>query len=547
MKCCADSDVLRYRWLRMSCIRFMVIFPLVAVLYCFSLIGVGLVGAQEIAPADSGFLLFLPAILSAASHNDSGVENGWYVRKGKVVWGYGQHNGWWRVGQRANLTRNAPGQYGPNRTEILPELVENMIRWGYPGFEHNYGLWYDRRRDIHDWQCRDNPNVKSPFLEQPWARSGIGHACDGLSQYDLTKYNGWYFDRLQQFAELAEQNGVVFFNNFYMQHALLERTAHYVDFPWRPGNSIQLTGLPSNVPAANIFYDVGNKTRYGLHRDYIFHVLDVLGKYPEVVHLLSEEYTGPESFVDFWIDTIGEWESKTGKRVHIGLGATKDVLDAILADPLRSKVIDTIDLRYWWYDRSGRLYAPSGGSQVAGRFASGYDSAETTPEQLYRQVKHYRLLYPDKAIIDTIDASRAQTWAFLMAGGSMIIRRMEYPGGEDPKTYIAPADSAIIMPTYNFIRTYLATTLLKMKPKDLVMDHSECNWCLADGGKNYLVYALHGGTFRLDLESSSAQLHARWFNPAQGGIKDLGWVSGGQVQSFTAPTSQDWALLLTSS
>ncbi len=547
MKCCVNSDVLRSRWLRILSFVSRSFFCLIAVLWFFSWPGAGIVGAEARTPADSGSFLFLPAILSAAAHNDSGVENGWYVRKGKVVWGYGQHNGWWRAGQRANLTRNAPGQYGPNRTEILPALVENMIHWGYPGFEHNYGLWYDRRRDLHDRQCRNSPNVKSPFLEQPWSRSGIGQACDGLSRYDLTKYNSWYFNRLHQFAKLAEQNGVVFFNNFYMQHALLELTAHYVDFPWRPGNSLQLTGLPSNVPAANIFYDVSNQTRYQLHRDYIFHVLDVLGEYPEVVHLLSEEYTGPKSFVNFWIDTIREWEGKTGKRVHIGLGATKDVLDAILADPVRSKVIDTIDLRYWWYDRSGRLYAPPGGRQVAGRFAVGYDSAKTTPEQLYRQVKYYRMLYPDKAIIHTIDASRKQTWAFLMAGGSMIIRMMEYPGGEDPKNYIAPADSAIIMPTYNFIRTYLATKLLKMKPKNLVMDHSTYNWCLADGGKNYLVYALHGGRVRLNLSSSSARLHARWFNPAQGSIIDIGWVSGGQVQSFTAPTSQDWALLLTSS
>ena len=78
------------------------------------------------------------------------VLNGWYVNNGSVVWGNAQHNGWWRAGQRPNLTRNAPGQIGPNRTEDLEKLTGNMLRYGYPGFEHNFGLWYDRRRDAHD-------------------------------------------------------------------------------------------------------------------------------------------------------------------------------------------------------------------------------------------------------------------------------------------------------------------------------------------------------------------------------------------------------------
>ncbi|MFC1806126.1 DUF6298 domain-containing protein [Planctomycetota bacterium] len=78
------------------------------------------------------------------------VMNGWYVQKGRAIWGYGQHNGWWRPGQRPNLTRNAPGTTAPNRTEDLDKLTDAMLRYAYPGFEHNFGLWYDRRRDADD-------------------------------------------------------------------------------------------------------------------------------------------------------------------------------------------------------------------------------------------------------------------------------------------------------------------------------------------------------------------------------------------------------------
>ena len=57
------------------------------------------------------------------------------------------------------------------------------------GMEQNYGLWYDRRRDDHERIRRMDGEVWPPFYELPFARSGKETAWDGLSKYDLTKYN----------------------------------------------------------------------------------------------------------------------------------------------------------------------------------------------------------------------------------------------------------------------------------------------------------------------------------------------------------------------
>ena len=293
--------------------------------------------------------LSLGAVEAAWGSSGLTVKNGWYVQDGRVIWGYAQHNGWWRPGERPNIARNAPGEVKPNRTEDLDKLTDAMIRFAYPGFEHNFGLWYDRRRDAHDTARRTNDKVVPPFLEQPWVRSGQGQAWDGLSKYDLSKYNDWYFERLKQFAALCDKKAAVFFHNSYMQHALLETPAHYVDFPWRPVNCIQDTGMPDTNPAANAFYDVSSPIRRKLHRAYIRKCLDELGGYSNVVYLCSMEYTGPLSFMRFWLDTVMEWEKETGKNVHIAVGACKNVLDAVLADPVRGPKVSTIDLRYWWY------------------------------------------------------------------------------------------------------------------------------------------------------------------------------------------------------
>ena len=79
-------------------------------------------------------------------------------------------------------------------------------------------------------------DVWPPFYEQPFARSGEGTAWDGLSRYDLTSYNPWYFGRLLEFSRIAREKGLVLVNAMYFQHQLLESGAHWVDSPWRPVN-----------------------------------------------------------------------------------------------------------------------------------------------------------------------------------------------------------------------------------------------------------------------------------------------------------------------
>ncbi|MCP4782231.1 MAG: hypothetical protein GY903_14255 [Fuerstiella sp.] len=472
------------------------------------------------------------------------VHNGWYVHDGAAVWGLLQHNGWWRTGQRPNITRNAPGETGPNRTEDLNKLTDAMLQFGYPGFEHNFGLWYDRRRDAHDQDQRNNNQVQPPFLEQPWARSGKGKAWDGLSKYDLTKYNDWYFQRLKQFADLCDRKGTILFHNHYMQHALLETNAHYVDFPWRPTNCIQNTELPDRNPGASAFYDVSHPLRRKLHRAYIRKCLDVLGKNTNVVFLCSEEYTGPLDFMQYWLDTILEWEEETGRDVHVGLSATKDVMDVILSDAERAKEISTIDLRYWWYKPDGKLQAPLGGRHVAGRYTS--EIRHTTPEQFHRQVSEFRAKHPEKAIIHGNPETRQHAWAAMTGGASLLVGQLPYADKRDPSEYISPEPCREIQPTYDFIRAHIAKTLPRMSPCDEFVQSDKPVWCLVEPKGDFLVYAFEGGPFELDLSAVTGSFNARWFDPRTGKLSNVRdeAVPGGAVVRFIAPEQQDWGLWL---
>lgn len=364
------------------------------------------------------------------------IKNGVLVRGDELVTGKRSGVQWWSGGLQAkdiqqakwHITRFVPGRSGKGLTDNLDEVVTEMKATNHVAIEHNYGLWYDRRRDDHQRVRRMDGEVWPPFYELPFARSGKETAWDGLSKYDLTKYNLFYWSRLKQFADLADQTGLVLMHQNYFQHNIIEAGAHYADFPWRSANNINNTGFnePVNYAGdkrifyAEQFYDLSNPVRKELHKKYIRQCLANFKDNNGVIQLIGEEYTGPLHFVKFWLDVIREWEKETGKHPLIALSVTKDVQDAILALPAYAAVVDIIDIRYWHYQADGTAYAPKGGENLAPRqHARLLKPKKTNFEQVYRAVKEYRTKYPTKAVMYSGDNYPEFGIAVLMAGGSM--------------------------------------------------------------------------------------------------------------------------------
>lgn len=324
------------------------------------------------------------------------------------------------------ITRFVPGREGLGLTDRIDSVVSHLKKKNILVLDHNYGLWYERRRDDHERIRRRDGDVWGPFYEQPFARSGQGTAWEGLSKYDLNRPNAWYWSRLKEFADKGAAQGLLLFHENYFQHNIIEAGAHWVDSPWRSANNINHTGFPEPVPfagdkrifMADFFYDVAHPVRRALHRRYIRQCLNNFADNPNVVQLVSAEFTGPLPFVQFWLDVIAEWEAETGKHAHIALSTTKDVQDAILADPKRAAVVDIIDIRYWHYKVDG-IYAPEGGKNLAPRqHMRKMKVGKTTFDEAYRAVREYRQKYPQKAVTFYAQNYPALGWAILMAGGS---------------------------------------------------------------------------------------------------------------------------------
>jgi hypothetical protein len=430
------------------------------------------------------------------------IQHGWLLRGQTILTGKRVEVPWWSGNARPYglekakpaITRFVPGQTGHGLTDDLNELTDSMKARHLVAIEQNYALWYDRRRDDHERVLRIDGDVWAPFYEVPFARSGKDTAWDGLSKYDLTKYNHWYWKRLQQFAGLADQKGLVLVHQHYFQHNIIEAGAHYADFPWRPANNINNTGFPEPPPyagdkrifMAEQFYDVSHPVRRALHRAYIRKCLDNFTSNNSVIQLTSAEYTGPLHFVQFWLDVIKEWEQETGNQALIGLSTTKDVQDAILADSARAKVVDLIDIRYWHYQQDGTAYAPAGGQNLAPRQqARQFKPKRSSFDQVYKAVREYRDKYPDKAVIYSGDTYDSAGWAVFMAGGSLA-------------TIPVVQDAAFL------------SSASTMQPAG--------QYILANNSREYIIYSDTTDAINVDLSNATGTYKISWIDPGTGSL-----------------------------
>ncbi|MDI9363748.1 MAG: DUF6298 domain-containing protein [Flavobacterium sp.] len=452
------------------------------------------------------------------------VKNGVLVRGNEMLFGKRQEVPWWSGGVQGSdlakaqlaITRFVPGRTGNGLTDDLEELTETMLQRNIIGIEHHYALWYERRRDDHERIRRMDGEVWAPFYELPFARTGKDVAWDGLSKYDLTKYNTWYWQRLKQFADLADVKGLLLVHQNYFQHNIIEAGAHYADFPWRTANNINNTGFPEPVPyagdkrvfMAEQFYDISNPVRREIHKKYIRQCLNNFKDNSGVIQLIGEEFTGPLHFVKFWLDVVKDWEKETGKHQIIGLSCTKDVQDSILQNPAYTFIVDLIDIRYWHYQADSIAYAPKGGQNLAPRqHARLLKPKKTSFEQVYKAVKEYRTKYPEKAVLYSSDSYDQFGLAVLLAGGSLPV----LPAAIDKNLLNAAA---------------------KMKPIDGNKQFALSN------GKSFIVYG--NGALMLNNIDAQKNYTLQWFDAKFGKAIKQETVTGDKLGSVLLQGNIVW-------
>ena len=437
------------------------------------------------------------------------------------------------------ITRFTPGRTGTGLTDDLEAFAASLA----PGtaFYHHYGLWYDRRRVNHNFDGsaeRRTGDAWAPFLEQPWARSGQGKAWDGLSKYDLTRFNPWFFERVKEFADLCDRRGLVLYHFFYLQHNLAETQAHYADFAWRPVNAIQDTGLPDRNPAANTFYDVANPLRRQLHRLYIRKCLNTLRDNTNVVYGLDPEYSAPVAFVRFWLDTIAQWEKENGKHVYIALQIPKAETDTLLADPVYRPTIAAMAFQGWNYRADGTLFAIPAGGNKAPRELEPAILTDADWAAVRSQIQNP--LYLDDGNIIYAPETQQVVRRLRQSTQSMRYRALREYRDQYPALVVIGQTDEYPQLTHALEIAAPAVIRARTKPAPLSAGHADTAWAMAAPGQAYLIYSMAGAAVELDLSADRNSYSLTWIG-ASGPQSVTQPVRGGEKVELAPPQSgQPW-------
>lgn len=138
--------------------------------------------------------------------------------------------------------------------------------------------------------------------------------------------------------------------------------------------------------------------------------------------------------------------------------------------------------------------------------------------------------YPD---IVTEDVGRALYWSYFCGGGHIIGFRTTRDSWK-----AGLAAERIIQSVQLFAQRL---QLEHLSPhRELV----SVGLCLADAGREYVIYLPHGGSVAVDLSSVSGNFAVTWYNPRTCRDERKSQVDGDGKRTLTAPDSRDWVVHL---
>jgi hypothetical protein len=361
------------------------------------------------------------------------------------------------------------------------------------------------------------------FVALPWRwrRTGPGLATDGKLKFDLTKLDQQYFNRMRARVITAGQNGiyvsVMLFNGFEWQFDTNPKDGD----PFISANNINGIDCPEICPTdANVM----TEAVWTVETAYIRKIVDAVNDLDNVLYEVSNEAGSPYS--DSWqlrvINYVKEYEVLKPKQHPVGMtfqwqGGSDLTLQDSPAD---------------WIS-PGSHVPPSDGHKVI--------INDTDHSFGYPEFKR-----------DGQPAQRAWVWENFTRGNNVAFMdpyltkwsKRNYPTGStaDPDVGVQPD-------TYwNVIRDAMGSTLTYANRMNLVAmspqnSLSDTGYCLANPGREYLVYQPLPKPFTLQLPAGRYQFE--WFNPATNLLAAIGEITAhGGGQTFTAPFAGDAVLYL---
>lgn len=382
---------------------------------------------------------------------------------------------------------------------------------------HNFiRLW---AWDSTVWDTRANGRLGKDFVHSvaplPWLRTGPGMALDGKPKFDLEMFDLEYFERLRARVNAAGRRGiyvsVMLFEGWGLMHGNQGRTAPagwaWRSHPFHPDNNVN--GVNPGTGGGGItgrVHKLGNKEANRLQAAYVRRVVDTVNAFDNVLYEVINE--GGEKEWDWWVvNTIREHERSKPKQHPIGItGHGAERLPSMLASPAD------------WIS-PGRV--------------DGY--AEDPPAWDGKKVS---LLDTDH--IWGVGGNTAWVWKSFLRGHNPLF--MDPYDGSVLGTPFDPRWESIRRAMGHTRRLAEQVSLAAMLPRGELVS---TGYCLADPGREYVIYLPDGGEVTVELSAADAKFTVEWHHAGDGSTQPGGTVDGGRSQTLRAPWgAQDCAAVL---
>lgn len=377
-------------------------------------------------------------------------------------------------------------------------------------YHHNFfRLW---AWDLLTLNTQGNMEKNSRLLfvfPQPWLRTGPGKALDGKPKFDLTKFNIEYFNRLKIRVEAAQNQDIYVSVMLFEGWGLQFSPGSFINHPFHPANNINQSVPESLNDSLKLeIYELKHEKVTRLQEEYVRKVIETVGGFDNVLYEISNEnHPASTDWQYHMIHFIKEVELETGKPHPVGMtfqykGGNNETLFNSPAD---------------W---------------ISPNREGGY--RDNPPESTGAKV-----IIADTDHLGGIWGNRQWVWKSFLRGMNPIFmdpykgKVFEKGAGSEwaEEVRIALGHTRRFAEKIDLINTIPAGNLA-----------SSC-YCLANKGKEYLVYIHEGKETQIDLSSTDGKFSVEWFNPLNGTIEKGEDVNGNQKVELGSPFDAEEAIV----
>jgi len=335
----------------------------------------------------------------------------------------------------------------------------------------------------------------------PWLRTGPGYALDGKPKFDLDQFDPAYFDRLKQRVEQAADSGIYISIMLFEGWGLQFIPDAFKSHPFHPDNNINEINGDSNSDDLGIeVHTLENQEITVLQESYVRKVIDLLNGFDNVLYEISNENHPPSTDWQYqMIRYIKNHEKSLAKQHPVGMtfqykGGENSTLFNSPAD---------------WISPNNR-----------GGFRDNPPPADGS-----------KVIINDTDHLWGIGGNQAWVWKSFLQGMNPI-----FMDAYRSEVLTWKSDSAWVEP----LRRSMGQTLMLASRMDLISmapapDLASSGYCLANTGKEYLVYIPDSISVEVDLVTASGFFDAEWFNPDTDEFKISEAIEGGTTLSFNSP------------